>query len=501
MFQSGQKFGQYRLVRKIAKGGFGEVWLAEKESSIITRTVAVKLPHAGQVDIEAIRQEAALWEQASGHPNVLPLLDADIYDGQIVIASEYVEGGSLADRLRKDGKLPIEEAVQIVIGILNGLEFLHSKNIVHRDIKPANILMQDGVPRLTDFGISRAVENTLVSSKVVGTHPYMSPESFEGFRSVQTDVWSVGVLLYHLSTGKLPFPLGQPSQIMYSVLLNEPAPLPDEIPLELQKIIFKALEKDRELNGQPPRRYQSAAEMRADLENFLKWFSSPDKNAASPFETVKVYADAGAVEQATRMRIPLAGGNNFLARLRHALVNRNFTPAMVLTAILGVGIVVMLLSVLLFSGRANSDSANGAAANSADSNRNGNSDFVAADDAAIRAAREFHRQGDEFYARKRYEKAIETYTLAVELNPNDYALYNNRGAAYHANGEFQKAIADYTRAAELNPYHFSAYNNRGAAYEDLGDIERAVADFRKALELDPENKQAKNNLKRILKEK
>ena len=121
MFQAGQKFGQYVLVRKLAKGGFGEVWLAEKRSQLVTKKVAAKLPHAGQFNFEAIRQESTLWEKASGHPNVLPLIDADIYDGQVVILSEYIEDGSLADMLRTYGKIPILQAVRIVGGVLNGL--------------------------------------------------------------------------------------------------------------------------------------------------------------------------------------------------------------------------------------------------------------------------------------------------------------------------------------------------------------------------------------------
>lgn len=505
MFQAGQKFGPYTLIRKLAKGGFGEVWLAEKKSALVTRQVAVKLPHAGQFDIAAVRHETTLWEQASGHPNVLPLLDADIYDGQVVIASEYVEGGSLAERLKNQGKVPIEEAVRIVIGVLHGLEYLHSKNIIHRDVKPANILMQGDVPRLADFGISRAAETTLVSSTVVGTQPYMSPESFEGVRSMKTDVWSVGVLLYHLSTGQLPFPLGRPSEIMYSVLMSEPAPLPDEIPPLLRQIIYKSLEKDRELGeGRPPRRYQTAAEMREDLENFLEWWTTrPADEAASPFETVRISPAATTArttdEAATRMQIPV-GGRRGVSRLWRSATGRSFSPAVVFTILLAVGAAVALLSVLMFSrpSSSGSPSADSAEANQQQQN-DGNALPQMPDDAAIRAAREFHRQADELYSKKKYERAIETYTLAIELNPKDYALYNNRGAAYHAEGEFQKAIADYTRAAELNPNHFSAYNNRGAAFEDVGDVERAVGDYRKALEIDPENKMAKDNLKRILK--
>src|SRR5687767_13899023 len=135
MFHEGQKIGLYTLVRKIDKGGFGEVWLAEKRSEFVTKKVAVKLPLDEQVDCDQIRQEATLWEKASGHPNVLPIIDADIYDGQVAIVSEYADGGSLAERLKKAGKFPVRQAVEMTVGILNGLEFLHSKRIIHRDIK------------------------------------------------------------------------------------------------------------------------------------------------------------------------------------------------------------------------------------------------------------------------------------------------------------------------------------------------------------------------------
>jgi serine/threonine protein kinase len=495
MFQAGQKFGNYVLIRKLAKGGFGEVWLAEKQSSLVTKKVAAKLPHAGQFNFEAIRQEATLWEKASGHPNVLPLIDADVYDGQVVILSEYIEDGSLADMLRAHGRIPVEKAARIVTGVLNGLEFLHSKNIIHRDIKPANILMQGDTPRLADFGISRAMETTMVSSTVIGTHSYMSPESFEGVRNVQTDVWSVGVLLYHLLTGRLPFPLGQPSEIMYAVLMREPEPMPDEIPQRLQQIIYKALAKDRELDGNPPRRYQTAALMREDLESFLEWFAAQPQ--PSPYETVKFFPTADSVELGTRMRIPVKTSGNLLNDFRRAVTRRKFSTAAVFSLLFGFAATVVLLAFLM-SGKSSSTSLVVPDSSSANS-PNTNSVAEPTEDAAIRASKEFYRQADNFYARKRFDKAIETYTLAIELNPNDYAIYNNRGAAYHASGEFQKAINDYNKSVELNPYHFSAYNNRGAAYEDIGNIEQAVADYRKALELDPENKLAKDNLKRILK--
>src|SRR4051812_28773668 len=132
MFRAGQQIGNYFLVRMLGKGGFGEVWLAEKRSPFVTKKVAVKLPHGDQVDLEAIRQEATLWEQASGHPNVIPLIDADICNRQVIIVSEYASGGSLFDRLKTHGCFPVKQAIDTTIGILNGLDFLHNKRIIHR---------------------------------------------------------------------------------------------------------------------------------------------------------------------------------------------------------------------------------------------------------------------------------------------------------------------------------------------------------------------------------
>jgi TonB family protein len=280
MFHENQKIGSYKLLTKIGKGGFGEVWLAEKRSELVTKKVAVKLPLEDQVNLETIRQEAELWEQASGHANVLPIIDADIIDGQVLIVSEYAEGGSLHDKLRREGKLSIKQAVEMTIGILNGLEFLHHKRIIHRDIKPQNILLQGDTPRLADFGISRAMQTVAISSTIIGTDSYMSPETFEGKRSVQTDIWAVGVVLYQLLQGSLPFPQEHPSERMFAIIQKDFEPLPNEVPFNLQQIIKKALAK------LPENRFESAEQMRDDLQHFVSSVQSTINVQNQPTEVL-----------------------------------------------------------------------------------------------------------------------------------------------------------------------------------------------------------------------
>ena len=204
MARPNDKIGPYTLVSKLGQGAFGVVWLAKKQSAIATTQFALKLPRGEDIDVEAFRQEAAIWLQASGHPNVLPLIDADIYDGQVVIVSEYVNDGSLAGWLKQHGgkASSIATACEILEGVLAGLAHLHERRIIHRDLKPENILLQRDNPRVADFGISRLLRTTSQSTNVSGTLAYMAPEAFDGKRNERTDIWAVGVIFYQLLGGQ-----------------------------------------------------------------------------------------------------------------------------------------------------------------------------------------------------------------------------------------------------------------------------------------------------------
>lgn len=267
MFRATDQIGSYFLIEKLGRGAFGEVWLAEEKTAISTHKVALKLPNSEDIDFEAIRQEAGVWEDVKGHPNILPIIKADIIDEQVYIASEYAPDGSLSDWLKTcNGKAPtIEVAVKMTKGILSGLEHLHSKGVIHRDLKPANILLQANTPRIADFGIARLVKSTSSTTQSAGTPSYMAPECFYAIRSVQTDIWAVGVLFNLLLTGHLPFPQPDPISVMNAILNSEPQ-IHAGIPTKLKEVIHKALHKDL------TQRYQSALEMRMDLSNFSSNF-------------------------------------------------------------------------------------------------------------------------------------------------------------------------------------------------------------------------------------
>ncbi|MFY9223027.1 MAG: bifunctional serine/threonine-protein kinase/formylglycine-generating enzyme family protein [Blastocatellia bacterium] len=278
-----EQIGPYTLIRQLGRGGFGVVWLAERRGALATTEVALKLVIDEEPDLNAIKQESSLWAKVGGHPNVLPMIEADIYDGQVVIVSEYAPGGSLDHWLKEhNGIAPsIEIAISITLGILSGLEHLHNKKVIHRDLKPANILLQGETPRLADFGLARVLKSSAHSGGIAGTPVYMAPEAFDGKRSEQSDLWAVGVILYQLVSGQLPFPAKDTVILLRSIIMNDPLPLPNFIPEPLRQVITYSLIKE------PNGRYQTAADMRASIRRAISLIPGlgalPSSGQLSPF--------------------------------------------------------------------------------------------------------------------------------------------------------------------------------------------------------------------------
>jgi len=266
MLEYGDKIGEYTLAKFLGRGQFGEVWLAEKELQFSTRKVQHALKFlfnlGEEVNLKSAEAEIDTWIEASGHPNVMSVLDMLVYRDHVVIASEYADGGSLKDWLKRSGgKAPShEKALEMMTGILSGIEHLHSRNVVHRDLKPDNILLQGNFPRITDFGISRIISAGSMSTVAMGSPFYMSPESFDGSKSTQTDIWSAGVILYEMLTGEHPYRADTIYGLVSSIRKDEPKALSEKIPLGMKRLIGTALKKDMSL------RFATAEAMRISIE-------------------------------------------------------------------------------------------------------------------------------------------------------------------------------------------------------------------------------------------
>lgn len=257
MAETKEKIKNYFLIRHLGSGAFGDVWLAENRTEIDSFLVALKLISGNKVDLESVKQEVKTWRTASGHPNILPIIEAFIHENNFVLVSEFAPDGSLQNKLNQSSvkNSDLESAIEITLDILKGLAHLHSKNIIHRDLKPDNILLQGKTPRLADFGLARILNVTAQTLRISGTFSYMSPESLDGKLTTKGDIWATGVILYQLLTGRLPFASTSPGELFYAIVSKNPDKFPDSIPPMLQNIVLQALEKD------PAHRFQSAEEM------------------------------------------------------------------------------------------------------------------------------------------------------------------------------------------------------------------------------------------------
>ncbi|HCS47063.1 MAG TPA: hypothetical protein DIW61_01890 [Candidatus Aminicenantes bacterium] len=262
--------GRYEILDELGRGGMGIVYKASDTK--LKRTVALKfLPPELAVDPE-IKERFVREAQAAAsldHPSICTIHEIDEYDGKPFISMAYIEGQTLRERIRS-GPLAMDESLEVAIQVAEGLEEAHKKGIIHRDIKPANIMITPkGLVKIMDFGLAKVSGARATREGVVmGTLAYMSPEQARGEAADRrSDIWSLGAVVHEMITGSLPFPGEKDALIVNGILNAEPIPISVRRPgisTELQRIVARALFKN------PRERYQSAGEMKADLERLLQ---------------------------------------------------------------------------------------------------------------------------------------------------------------------------------------------------------------------------------------
>ena len=297
---SGSKVGQYLIGNRLGAGGMGEVWLAE--DTRLERKVALKLlPPEFTTDADRLRRfvQEAKSASALNHPNIITIYEIGELDGAHFIATEFIDGVTLRQQITS-GTLTLSAALDCAIQSATALAAAHEAGIVHRDIKPENVMLRrDGIVKVVDFGLAKLTERRTPAGAVgpvgvdkeaetraklstdpgtvIGTPQYMSPEQARGQNvDARTDIFSLGVMLYEMIAGRPPFDGVNALDVISAILQKEPQPLKSqtvEIPAELQRIINKALRKDRE------ERYQTARDLLNDLKDLKEELSFAAKQA------------------------------------------------------------------------------------------------------------------------------------------------------------------------------------------------------------------------------
>ncbi|MGD0088368.1 MAG: serine/threonine-protein kinase [Planctomycetota bacterium] len=302
-------FGDYKLIERLGEGGMGTVFKARE--TLAERVVALKVlrqSYAGNTNFVTRFNREARLAGALSHPNIVTCHNAGTCHGVQFLAMEYVEGETLKDRIKREGKLPEAEALRIAREVALGLAHAHSKGVLHRDIKPDNILLgKDGSIKISDFGTAKSFldeENLTMAGVVIGTPFYISPEQAKASKDIdqRADLYSLGATLYLALTGKVPFESPNPVLVMRCHLYDEPKN-PKELCPELStgavQLVTKLLAK------KPEARYQGGAELAEAIDRVLAG-KAPDEGVQAPRKTL-VRRKRPQLRLAAAKRLRMAG--------------------------------------------------------------------------------------------------------------------------------------------------------------------------------------------------
>jgi serine/threonine-protein kinase len=256
----GQQLGKYKIIAPLGSGGFGTVYLAQ--DTWIDKKVAIKVPHRQNLDFGELLREPRLLASVS-HPNIVAITTAEKQDGVFFIVMEYVPGETLENIIAARGPLDLTRALDFTCQICNAVDHAHRQGVIHRDLRPANVLVgENDMLKVADFGTSRFLEIAAHGTTVIGSPPYMAPEQFHGKAVFASDLYSLGVTMYQMLTGSLPYDTPAPAdldKLMSGELVSPPRVRNPGIPKAISDIVMKAMAPE---TGP---RYQRASDLLEDV--------------------------------------------------------------------------------------------------------------------------------------------------------------------------------------------------------------------------------------------
>ena len=505
-FEPGKQIENYRIVRHLGSGGMGEVYLAEDVR--LKRNVALKLlpPHF-TVNPDRVRrfEREARAASALNHPNIVTIYEIGKSNTTHFIATEFVDGKTLR-QLIQEKPFTLNETLNVSMQIADALSGAHAAGIVHRDIKPENIMIRrDGYVKILDFGLAKLTEQQAIDSDletptllqsnpglVMGTVQYMSPEQARAKNvGIGTDIWSLGIVIYELLAGHVPFTGETPSHMMVSLMEDKLPSLKDRasVPEELDRFVIKALHKNQQ------ERYRSAGELARDLKNLKqrlqrdsalnKWLRTiPSQKDGLPLFAAPLTAVSGAhkvpLENRAAETTPFESHPTSSAEYVVREIKTHRTLALAAMVIIVTG-AIGLTYLYKKRNRTFQINSTGVSASANPTPKRGTTN---------EEAYRYYVQGRNLINQRNpaeVKRAAENFQEAIRLDPNFAQAYAGLALAL-SGGDAPKAKAAVQKALELDNNLADAYAARGFVSGSYDwDFTSAEKDVRRALELEPEN--------------